>query len=419
MSRILVKLRRGEKGQALILAMILLFVGCLIVVSLLVYTGSGIKVGKDVHEERMNELYAADSGVVNSMWYLQNIGRLKTLIQKEEPWYTPPDSWDTWIIVDYPWEDEDSGFIDYELGDINGKQVGVIVDYFPYDTTFHITSTGSSVGSFTTIDAYFEILDLSPFLGNAITSDGDVTVKSPSELSGDIQCPEDPIIEKGVIWDGGHNDDSISWPSADDLRSFYLEDVDDLPPPYDNFPEDSMDVADVRWYPVMPALYREGSFEIENSEKGVVVAFESLTDVGERTMYIDGDLVFAQQKQEFTLDMNGQVIFVDGDITGGSKLDITGSGCIIAVGNIDLQPHFSSQEGDFLLIMSVEGNMNIQPQENSQLYGCLAGNVSVLLHPNCTLKHVDPEGKDFNFPWEGYSGGKLLSILQSWEINLD
>jgi hypothetical protein len=73
MKRILNKFRGGEKGQALILALILMLLGGLIIAPLLGYMGTGLKIGKDVHEERMLELYAADAGIEDAIWKTQDM----------------------------------------------------------------------------------------------------------------------------------------------------------------------------------------------------------------------------------------------------------------------------------------------------------------------------------------------------------
>ena len=68
MKRILSKFRRDEKGQALIIVLILMLLGGLIIAPLLAYMSSGIKVGKEVYEERTGELYAADAGIEDGVW---------------------------------------------------------------------------------------------------------------------------------------------------------------------------------------------------------------------------------------------------------------------------------------------------------------------------------------------------------------
>lgn len=61
------RLIRDEKGQALVLVLILLLVGGLIIAPLLAYMGTGLIAGK-VYERRTAELYAADAGVEDALY---------------------------------------------------------------------------------------------------------------------------------------------------------------------------------------------------------------------------------------------------------------------------------------------------------------------------------------------------------------
>ncbi len=63
------KLRRGEKGQALIIVLILLFVGGFITASLLGFIATGLKAG-ETYEGEMTGLYAADAGIEDTLWKL-------------------------------------------------------------------------------------------------------------------------------------------------------------------------------------------------------------------------------------------------------------------------------------------------------------------------------------------------------------
>ena len=63
MKRTLTKLIKVEKGQALILVLVLLLIGGLLITPLLAYMSTGLKVGREVYEEKMDRFYAADSGV--------------------------------------------------------------------------------------------------------------------------------------------------------------------------------------------------------------------------------------------------------------------------------------------------------------------------------------------------------------------
>jgi len=61
---------RDEKGQALILVVILLLVGGLIITPLLSYMGTGLIAGR-VYEEKAADLYAADAGVEDGIWQIK------------------------------------------------------------------------------------------------------------------------------------------------------------------------------------------------------------------------------------------------------------------------------------------------------------------------------------------------------------
>jgi len=68
------RLIRGERGQALVLALILLLVGGLVTAPLLNFMGTGLKVGKEVYENKMYETYAADAGVEDGLWQIKHDG---------------------------------------------------------------------------------------------------------------------------------------------------------------------------------------------------------------------------------------------------------------------------------------------------------------------------------------------------------
>jgi len=62
---------RGEKGQALILVLVLLLVGSLILTPLLSFMSTGLMAVR-AQEERMCELYAADAGIEDAIWKIQH-----------------------------------------------------------------------------------------------------------------------------------------------------------------------------------------------------------------------------------------------------------------------------------------------------------------------------------------------------------
>jgi len=84
MERILNKPIRDEKGQALIIVLILLVIGGLIIGPLLGFMSTGLIVGR-AYEERMDELYAADAGIEDAVWKIMNSEPLVT------PYYDLPE----------------------------------------------------------------------------------------------------------------------------------------------------------------------------------------------------------------------------------------------------------------------------------------------------------------------------------------
>ncbi len=64
-------LKAGEKGQVMILALILLAVGGLTIAPVLSFMGTGLIATQD-NEERMMTLYAADAGAEDALWKIRN-----------------------------------------------------------------------------------------------------------------------------------------------------------------------------------------------------------------------------------------------------------------------------------------------------------------------------------------------------------
>jgi len=108
MKRTLNKSIRDEKGQALILALILLLIGGLIIAPLMGFMSTGLIAGQ-VFEKKMDGLYAADAGVEDALWKIKN-----------DPPATYPDS--------------------YELpADVNEMLVSIVIEEV---TTFYTLDVG-------------------------------------------------------------------------------------------------------------------------------------------------------------------------------------------------------------------------------------------------------------------------------------
>ena len=109
------KLIWGEKGQTLMIVLVMMLFGSLIIAPFLSYMGSGLKVGQDVYEEGMYLLYAADSGVEDAIWQVNNKNLNSGLFGGDDPDY------DQYAYSDY---DADNYTWDYDLApDAYGNKV--------------------------------------------------------------------------------------------------------------------------------------------------------------------------------------------------------------------------------------------------------------------------------------------------------
>jgi len=368
MKRIIKKIIRGEKGQALMITLILLLLGSLITVPLLGFVGTGVDTGA-VYEEDMLELYAADSGIEDAIQ--QIIIGAEGLPSETDPIWS------------------------YQIADVNGKEVYVTITYLD-NAAYKITSTAGN----TQITVFIAPLygDYGGILDNVITSQGDYTLQGPTT----VEPPEGD--EHGPV-DNYEGD----WPTPEQLILFYSGDVEGVDP----YPSGTLDVDDYAATGIGP-LYRDGTLSIVNSgSAGLTV---SLND----TLYITGNTQIGATGHDFTLNLNGQTIFVESDETGGyalqigTKCNLTGSGCIIAIGSIQFKPNMSSGPSDYILVMSVLGTTYMQP--NGDFYGTLAGSSEVYIQ-NGSVHWSEPGEGGINFPGEGGEGSEGTQyLIHSWEI---
>ena len=387
---------RDESGQALLLVVILLLVGTLIVVSLLGFMGTGLIAGQ-VFEKRMAELYAADAGIEDAIW------KIKTK------------------AAGLP-QDEGDPPLGYSIDPVNGKEFvdedpseyphPIVITYID-EATYRIESTATStvIGSSTTIVSYLSILDFTSFIHNAITSTGTVGLQPGSTVNdGDVvYCEGDPPSEDQVVGGEIINECVVGWPEAGGLSAFYKSQVD----PSDPYPDATLDLDGVD--ASIGPEYIEGEFDIYNSDNTEA----TLTLTG--TLYITGKTLLGGPK-EWTLDLNGNTIFVESDLTGGGasgtalwfegNCTLIGPGAIVVVGDINFQPNMEGE--DFIFVMSVEGTTNFQPQ--GDFTGSIAGNVEVNLQPWSTITWTEPP-PDLNLPGGDDSINVIAAIL-TWESSV-
>lgn len=349
----------GEKGQALILVIILLLVASLILTPLLSFMSTGL-ITQRQQEQRTLELYAADAGIEDAIWHL--ISGNVTVSEGTPETLNP-----------FP---------------MNDKTVEVTIEN-QGDAVYKITSVATSDDGATTVVSYVSSLDFSFFLGNAVTSGGDVTIMPTG-------TPIDEVVEGNVV-----EDYSGDWPTAEQLIPFYMSQVDTSDP----YLAATWDVNDD---PIIGPLYRDGDLEIINSGSA------GLSATLNGTVYVTGDLDIGVTNKDFTLDLSGEAIFVEGTIDLGTKCTLTGSGVIIAVGDIDFSPNISSGPEDFIFVMSVEGTVFYHP--GGDFYGSLAGNVEVQLQPDTSINWRELEEDEDALNWP--SGNMEMLEIVTWEVSL-
>jgi hypothetical protein len=382
---------KGQDGNVLTLVLILLVVGGLVLAPLLGLMGTGVLAGQ-VYENKTDELYAADAGVEDAIWKIKN---------------DAPDS--------YPYEYPQPLVV-------NDKSVNITIFREDLDPTcgeqlnYHIISTVSEDGSSTTIDTHLSVsyMDLSAFLENAIVSDNTITLKGATIVDGDVWLPdeEDLLVDSHVTLNGtvrDQDDYELVWPTAEQFSTYYMEDVEGA---YD--PGSFIDIKDL--YPkTIGPWYREGSLGVDNTGDPATLVLGD-------TIYVDGNLEFIQPgaSHNYSIDLDGHTIFVAGDFTlASTSISVVGSGCIIAVGDINFQPNIVGEGDDFVLVMSITGETFVHP--SGDFTGCIVGDAHVQLQPGSTISWISPEGKGLDVPLGVGDDDRLPPVtglgIESWEIS--
>ena len=353
-----------ESGRVLVWTLVILGIGALLIPPLLASISTNLLATRAI-EEDLKEQYAADAGVEQAIFRMS------------EGEYTLGESFDTPTLV-------------------NNLPVSVTITLIAADV-YKIVSEAED----TRIESYVSTNysdNLLWLLENAVTSKGDVIIRSGSFVDGDIVYSEEGDItgEEYIVAPSEAITMTTSfieenWPSVSDLSEFYLMDVEDLPSLCTDI--DVSEGTEAEPYLLGP-LYCDGDLDILSSETGAVVKLSG-------TVYVTGQLNIGGPK-DFTLDLNDQTIYVEyvgvgNAITIGGSCTISGSGCIIAVGDIYLAPKsVVSGDDDFVLIMSVNGTSKINPV--GSFNGAVVGDAWVNLQPGNTLTWTSPYGRGLNFP---------------------
>ena len=379
---------RDEKGAAMLLAVILLLVAGLVVASLLSFMGTGFVVGP-VYEGRVAELYGADAGVEDAVWKIQR--GVAKLCPGDPDW--PP----------------------YSIN-VNKRTVEINISSFygvgNVTTIYRVISTATGGDSGTQVEAYVTAVTRSSgILDHVITSPCGYNV------SGGRSQINPPDGEHGP-----EGDYEGTWPTAEMLSDLYWEDVEDALPYYT---ANELNVEEYTTSGIGP-LYRDGTLDIKAGGKGLTVTLDG-------TVYITGDTLIGTTGvgKDFTIDLNGQTIFVNSTsgaapadepcnpgngyaLKIGAACTFTGSGCIIAVGNIEFKPNLNCSQEDYILVLSVSGKTYMQP--NGDFYGTLAGNADVYIqNGDATWTDYSTVEGGLNFP--SLAGVQEVSCsIASWQV---
>jgi len=388
---------KDEKGRVMELVLILLTVGGLILAPLLGLMSTGLLAGQ-VYEKKTDELYAADAGVEDAVWKIQNdVEELpRPACEAEDP---------------DPWS--------YNISNVNGKGVEVTITYVT-NMTYQVESIATGNNSGTQIEAYVTgesyYGDYSGLLDHILTSPGEIDVAKKVIL----EYPEgaDPYPS--------YPDD---WPKVWELEDFYGGQVEDGTQCY-GYTQVDLDGNDCPTGPIyindeaigcpsgLEPLYVEGELDILNSGTDATLTLNG-------TMYATDDTSIGETSGDMILDLNGQTIFVSSDTTGnkkaliiGGKCIVKGPGVIIAVGDIEFKPKSQAGEeegGGPVFILSVLGTTTLQP--SGTVYGAIAGGIEVYVQqgddPVITYPTAGFGDEDLNF-LTGIK--KLVYSIATWEV---
>jgi Flp pilus assembly pilin Flp len=305
MKSIVKKLVRDEKGAALIMALILLLIGGLISAALLNYMGSGILAG-EVHERRTAELYAADAGVEDAIWRLPSLGLC--LYQSTN----------------------------YTITDMNDKTVQVFID-FPEPGIYKVTSIAitdgdgdggvAAIDSATAVEAYIEAMAFD-LLGGALVS------------MSNIDFSKDCIVIGDIYYVGEITGSDYTHTEGEEIQV-----------PLSAFPTQEQNEAFAQQFKDEALLGGTHTGTMTINADTILPA-----------TYITGDLFIQKHGNDgVTVTLTGP-IYVEGAVDVDMLSSITGSGSIVAVGDIGLAklPNYGI-EGDSI-IMSLNGDITFKKE---------------------------------------------------------
>jgi hypothetical protein len=357
---------RDEKGAAIVLALILLLVGGLISAPLLSHMGSGLLAG-EVYEARTAELYAADAGVEDAIWKIQNQDAV------EGAWPCNPSS--------PPFT--------YNITDVNGSAVTVSVAYVD-GLTYHVVSNATGDNdSKTQVESYIyygsEWRDLLDF--GVVALNGDIILSGTSELNSYPTGNNTHIYANGNIDVGGNS--KVYGEAVATGTITYNPGAITPGPVTENF------------FPPLEFYLPDLSLYLAEAETGEFIDGD-LHITSNRTIgpaYITGDLNLSSQAD---LTLEGAV-WVEGTIKTQGGSQIQGEGPLVAVSYVDIKgsaapateampviissESYISAEGDsdsFMVLYAPNGEVNVAG--SGAVNGAIIGQeIKISISKKCNL----------------------------------
>jgi len=283
---------------------------------------------------------------------------------------------------------------------------------FAWDVDTKVYAIKSTAGDTQVDSVVYLVSRYSGLFDNAITSPGDISLAPGTFVQGNVQYNGE-LDNKGII-DGEEITDEIDWPDTQEWQQFFLNQVTAAPDP-----GGEIDLIDYAVGDYLGPFYRigwGGDLDIDNTGDAVTVklAFGAV-------IYITGDLRFMQSGtgREYVIDMNWGTIFVEGNIDfPPQNVGLKGSGCIIAIGDINFQPEMVAEPDNYILVCSLEGFNWFKPQ--GDFYGSIAGRTYCDLNPNGQLIWTAAPGM-LNVPGSGSGPGNggFAHTLTKYIWNID
>ena len=358
----LAKMSENQSGYILVYVTLTLAIAMIILPALLLFLGGSGRTAQ-LREDRMLQVYAADAGVEKAFHEI--------LIQSDA---LPVNEGDP------PWEGNITGDVPGTIYGFNENYVYIEVYKEGNETgEYRIVSTATDwEGINTAIECFTAVQDSWSLFDNALTQysyDGMIELKMDVNIIGDIAMNGDI---KGQGWRCHDNrskvrdEPVIYWPDAETLVEYYQGNVGTCIAPLPGvtvYPSGAN--IDVAGNLTAGPLLVCGDLKFYSS-----VDDSSVLTLGD-TIYVTGDITIPPSYEPFILDLNGQTIFCEQEISISTDCDIIGSGCIIALGDIDFGPKSGTQEGEFVFVLSVNGALTIWP--TGDFYGSFAGKTDIIV----------------------------------------